>query len=80
MSELLQGGKVTPQDRELLRDWVRDRHQKYLAQAVELARAQLHLQREKLLSEADLSYTKLRRMREEYEEARRTLTVLDQSL
>jgi len=80
MSDLMQGGKMTPQDRDLLRDWVRDRHQKYIFQAVELARLQMQLQREKSLSEADLSYTKLRRMREEYEEARRTLTVLDQSL
>jgi hypothetical protein len=80
MSDPMAGGKVNPQDRELLREWVRDRHSRYIAQAVELARAQMRLSKENFAPSADLSYTKLRRLREEYEEARRTLTVLDQAM
>ncbi len=72
--------KVSPEDRELLRQWVRDRHTKYIRQALELARAQLELEKAKAMGGADLSYNKLRRLREEYEEARRTLTVLDQAM
>jgi len=80
MSEPTAPGRVSQAEREILRDWVRNRHSRYVRQAVELANAQLQLEHEKLGHDADLSYTKLRRLREEYEEARKSLAFLDQTI
>ena len=80
MNEPTVPGRVTQAEREVLREWVRNRHSKYVRQAVELANAQLRLEGEKLGHDADFSYSKLRRLREEYEEARKSLAFLDQTI
>ncbi|MGH6953474.1 MAG: hypothetical protein ACREGL_04785 [Alphaproteobacteria bacterium] len=63
-------------ERDRLRAWVTSRHADYIRLATQIA--ELELSANGKSPKPDISYEKLRRHREEYEEARRTLAVLDQ--
>jgi len=59
-----------------MRAWVSSRHGDYIRLAMQIA--ELELSADGKSPKPDISYEKLRRLREEYEEARRVLAVLDQ--
>ncbi|MCH7635459.1 MAG: hypothetical protein IIA36_12335 [Proteobacteria bacterium] len=60
----------------MLRTWTKNRHGAYVALALEMAALELNKGAES--SNADISYDKLRRRRQEYEESRSVLSVLSQ--
>ena len=62
--------------RNMLRAWARNRHGAYVELA--LAIAALELNKGVEGTNADISYDKLRRQRQEYEESRSVLSVLSQ--
>ena len=62
--------------RDMLRAWAKSRHGAYVALA--LAMAALELNKGVEGANADISYDKLRRRRQEYEESRSVLLVLSQ--
>ncbi len=62
--------------RDMLRAWAKNRHGAYVALAMEMAALELHKGAES--ANADISYDKLRRRRQEYEESRSVLSVLSQ--
>ncbi len=62
--------------RDMLRAWTRNRHGSYVALALEIAALELNKGVDS--ANADLSYDKLRRRRQEYEESRSVLSVLSQ--
>ncbi len=62
--------------RNMLRAWAKNRHGAYVALALEMAALELNKGAES--SNADISYDKLRRRRQEYEESRSVLSVLSQ--
>ncbi len=62
--------------RDMLRAWARNRHGAYVELA--LAMAALELNKGVEGANADISYDKLRRRRQEYEESRSVLSVLSQ--
>ena len=69
-------GTLTTEMRDGLRDWVKSRHTDYVRQATHIAAVEMNGLDKDIV--AELSYGKLRRLREEYEEARKVLTILDQ--
>ena len=66
------------EQRNMLRAWAKNRHSAYVELALEIAT--LELNKEEMGPNADLSYDKLRRRRQEYEESRSVLLVLSQQL
>ena len=62
--------------RDMLRTWTKNRHGAYVELA--LAIAALELNKGVEGTNADISYDKLRRQRQEYEESRSVLSVLSQ--
>ena len=62
--------------RDMLRAWARNRHGAYVELALEMAALELNKGAES--ANADISYDKLRRRRQEYEESRSVLSVLSQ--
>ncbi len=62
--------------RDMLRSWAKNRHGAYVELA--LAMAALELNKGAEGANADISYDKLRRRRQEYEESRSVLSVLSQ--
>ena len=66
----------TDEQRDMLRAWAKNRHSAYVELALEIAA--LELQKKDKGPNADLSYDKLRRRRQEYEESRSVLGVLSQ--
>ena len=62
--------------RDMLRTWTKNRHGAYVALALEMAA--LELSKGADSANADISYDKLRRRRQEYEESRSVLSVLSQ--
>ncbi len=62
--------------RDMLRAWAKNRHSAYVDLALEMAALELNKGAES--SNADISYDKLRRRRQEYEESRSVLSVLSQ--
>ncbi len=64
------------EQRNMLRAWAKDRHGAYVALALEIAALELNKGADS--ANADLSYDKLRRRRQEYEESRSVLSVLSQ--
>ncbi len=62
--------------RDMLRAWAKNRHGAYVELA--LAMAALELNKGEDGANADISYDKLRRRRQEYEESRSVLLVLSQ--
>ncbi len=64
------------EQRDMLRTWTKNRHGAYVALALEMAALELNKGAES--ANADISYDKLRRRRQEYEESRSVLTVLSQ--
>ncbi|MCZ6743503.1 MAG: hypothetical protein O7D31_02295, partial [Alphaproteobacteria bacterium] len=59
-----------------LRTWTKNRHGAYVALALEMAALELNKGVDS--ANADISYDKLRRRRQEYEESRSVLSVLSQ--
>lgn len=64
------------EQRDMLRTWAKNRHGAYVELALEIARLELNKGADN--ANADISYDKLRRRRQEYEEARNVLSVLSQ--
>ena len=64
------------QQRDMLRAWAKNRHSAYVDLALEIAALELNKGAEG--ANADISYDKLRRRRQEYEESRSVLSVLSQ--
>ena len=64
------------EQRNMLRAWAKDRHTAYVKLALEIAG--IELDKDAKGPNADLSYDKLRRRRQEYEECRSVLLVLSQ--
>ncbi len=64
------------EQRGMLRTWAKNRHGAYVALALEIAALELNKGTDS--ANADISYDKLRRRRQEYEESRSVLTVLSQ--
>lgn len=62
--------------RDMLRAWAKNRHGAYVELAMAMAALELHKDAEGV--DADISYDKLRRRRQEYEESRSVLSVLSQ--
>ncbi len=62
--------------RDMLRTWTKNGHGAYVALALEMAALELNKGVES--ANADISYDKLRRRRQEYEESRSVLSVLSQ--
>ncbi len=62
--------------RDMLRTWTKNRHGAYVALALEIAALELNKGVDS--ANADISYDKLRRRRQEYEESRSVLSVLSQ--
>ncbi len=66
------------EQRDMLRAWAKDRHTAYVKLALEIA--SVELDKGAKGANADLSYDKLRRRRQEYEEFRSVLLVLSQQI
>ena len=62
--------------RDMLRTWTKSRHSAYVDLALEIAALELNKGAEG--ANADISYDKLRRRRQEYEESRSVLSALSQ--
>ncbi len=60
----------------MLRTWTKNRHSAYVDLALEIAALELNKGAEG--ANADISYDKLRRRRQEYEESRSVLSALSQ--
>jgi len=66
---------VSDDERLKLRAWVDRRRQTYVALALQMSK--LDADRKAEAAAVEFSYNKLKRLREEFEEAKRVLTALD---
>ncbi len=67
---------TSTEQRDVLRAWAKNRHNAYVQLALEIAALELNKRAD--AANADISYDKLRRRRQEYEESRSGLLVLSQ--
>ena len=66
---------VSDEERLKLRGWAERRRQNYVALALQMAK--LDEDKKPDAAAVEISYNKLKRLREEFEEAKRVLTALD---